>query len=119
MAYEKTNWSSGDVITAEKLNNIESGVEDAGVLVVNDSDGFTFRQLSDALGNGRCVALYNISRDNGGFNTGSLSFLYRLVANENIYIAVFGAIDNYNQQDYAVTGTYKQTDPDAKMYVPD
>lgn len=27
MSYEKTNWSSGDVITAEKLNKIESGIE--------------------------------------------------------------------------------------------
>ena len=26
MAYEKTNWSSGDVITAEKLNHIEDGI---------------------------------------------------------------------------------------------
>ena len=28
MAYEKTEWKSGDTITAEKLNNIESGVKD-------------------------------------------------------------------------------------------
>lgn len=27
MSYTKTNWTSGDVITAEKLNNLESGVE--------------------------------------------------------------------------------------------
>lgn len=30
MSYTKTNWNNGDVITAEKLNNIESGVEAAG-----------------------------------------------------------------------------------------
>lgn len=29
MSYTKTNWQSGDVITAEKLNNIERGIEDA------------------------------------------------------------------------------------------
>ena len=29
MSYTKTTWNSGDVITADKLNNIESGVEAA------------------------------------------------------------------------------------------
>ena len=29
MAYTKTTWNTGDVITAEKLNNLEQGVEDA------------------------------------------------------------------------------------------
>lgn len=29
MSYTKTNWNSGDIITAEKLNNIENGIEDA------------------------------------------------------------------------------------------
>lgn len=29
MAYEKTTWVDGDVITAEKLNKIEDGIEDA------------------------------------------------------------------------------------------
>lgn len=27
MSYEKTNWQTGDTITADKLNNIESGIE--------------------------------------------------------------------------------------------
>lgn len=27
MSYEKTTWKKGDVITAEKLNNIENGIE--------------------------------------------------------------------------------------------
>ena len=26
MAYEKTTWQSGDVVTSEKLNNIENGI---------------------------------------------------------------------------------------------
>lgn len=29
MSYNKTTWQSGDVITAEKLNNIEAGIEAA------------------------------------------------------------------------------------------
>ena len=30
MAYEKQNWTSGDVITAEKLNHIEDGIANSG-----------------------------------------------------------------------------------------
>lgn len=29
MAYERHNWQCGDVVTAERLNNIEDGVEEA------------------------------------------------------------------------------------------
>lgn len=36
MSYTKTNWATGDTITAEKLNNIENGVANTGgVLVVH------------------------------------------------------------------------------------
>ena len=39
MAYNKNTWANGDVISAEKLNNIEQGIEDAsgsgGVEVIN------------------------------------------------------------------------------------
>lgn len=30
MGYEPTNWKTGDVITAEKLNKIENGIEESG-----------------------------------------------------------------------------------------
>ena len=30
MSYEKTTWETGDIVTAEKLNNIENGIENAG-----------------------------------------------------------------------------------------
>lgn len=30
MAYNKTTWQSGDVVTSAKLNNIESGIANAG-----------------------------------------------------------------------------------------
>ena len=30
MAYEKQTWASGDIITADKLNHIEDGIESAG-----------------------------------------------------------------------------------------
>ena len=36
MSYEPTEWKTGDIVTAEKLNKMENGIEDAGgVLLVN------------------------------------------------------------------------------------
>lgn len=39
MSYNKTNWQTGDVVTAQKLNNIEEGIEtaDGKIVVVNIS----------------------------------------------------------------------------------
>ena len=45
MGYNETTWKTGDVITAEKLNNLEKGVEAATTLVVGyyyDSDAETY-----------------------------------------------------------------------------
>lgn len=42
MSYEKTNWQTGDTITAEKLNHAEQGIYDnsisGGVLVIHEVD---------------------------------------------------------------------------------
>lgn len=35
MAYSKTKWNSGDIISAEKLNNVESGISNADNRVGN------------------------------------------------------------------------------------
>jgi hypothetical protein len=35
MSYNKTNWKTGDIVTAEKLNNIENGISDGGTLIVH------------------------------------------------------------------------------------
>jgi len=56
MSYEKTNWQKGDVITAEKLNNIENGIEanetaiGNNVFIVNvvaENDGSTITATAD------------------------------------------------------------------------
>ncbi len=35
MAYNKTTWKTGDVITAEKLNNAENGIAAASPFIIN------------------------------------------------------------------------------------
>jgi len=61
MAYTKTNWKDGDVISAEKMNKIEQGIEDAGasggsggVLVV-DINTATFSEMYQAVQDGKAV----------------------------------------------------------------
>lgn len=56
MSYTKTTWSDGDVITVEKLNNIESGVENANssgsILVAHrasDTLDKTWQEIYDAI----------------------------------------------------------------------
>lgn len=73
MAYERTTWECGDVVTAEKLNNIEDGVQealaccggggDAEIFWVdaNYNDGFnvntTFAEIEQAIADGQLVIL--------------------------------------------------------------
>ena len=58
MTYEKTEWKDGDIITAEKLNHIETGVEEINMSYEknkwNDGDIITAEKLNhleDGVGN--------------------------------------------------------------------
>lgn len=85
MSYTPTNWQTGDTITAEKLNKIESGIEDA-VMVVNVTQqsgvGYvadkTTAEIAEAFNDSRAVFA----------KTGTVLFTLR-DANENI--AVFSS----------------------------
>lgn len=48
MAYEPNTWSVGDVITAEKMNNIEQGIVDAGQSGGNSYDAVILAYQDDA-----------------------------------------------------------------------
>ncbi len=79
MSYTKTTWSTGDTITAEKLNNIETGIknndDNAKIFIVNletqDMQNYTadrtFEQLLQAYNNG-----YNILAKIGNIITNAL-----------------------------------------------
>lgn len=38
MPYVKTNWQTGDIVTADKLNNLEDGASDTGILYIKLSN---------------------------------------------------------------------------------
>lgn len=60
MAYTKTVWETGDVITAAKLNNAEDGIEAAYGLIVKDVEDVLDTKAGDimkAIENGQVVYL--------------------------------------------------------------
>ena len=71
MAYEPTEWKSGDVITSAKLNKIEQGVAAGGGVVVpkytttDDGDTYTcnmtFSEIWTACLAGNCINCCNVS----------------------------------------------------------
>lgn len=72
MSYEPTNWVTGDIVTADKLNNIESGVLSAsgsGTFIIsmtseNDVDTLdkTWKEIHDAMASGQ-IAIILIEED--------------------------------------------------------
>lgn len=71
MTYVKQTWTTGDVITAEKLNNIEDGIESADegispyfkIIGTPNEDGTaitldkTYAEIAQALANGKCPTI--------------------------------------------------------------
>lgn len=65
MSYEPTEWKSGDVVTSQKLNKVENGIVNAGLvksvdlIVTNDGDTMeidcTWQQLYDWMNAGYLV----------------------------------------------------------------
>ena len=64
MAYSPTTWQTGDTVTAEKLNNIEQGIANAGgaFLVPSEDNAYTlgktWKEIYDALQAGKPTYIY-------------------------------------------------------------
>lgn len=102
MAYTKQTWNNGDIITADKLNHIEDGVEkNLEPLIVNCSDDGnsntvfdkTFAEVRDAYFSGRAVlcggsgvnsAFYSVM----GFYAGSDN-AYQITVANGIYPVIY------------------------------
>lgn len=75
MAYERQTWTCGETITADKLNHIEGGVENANPFVItvapDDNEILvsdkTIEEISDAIQNKKVIVL-NFTEDNEIFN---------------------------------------------------
>ena len=83
MSYTPTEWSSGDTITAAKMNKLEQGVANAGGVVVihetitHDGDrtthtlDHTAQEIYDLLAAGNMVCMIFISDGTGGDGWGA------------------------------------------------
>jgi len=63
MSYTPTNWATGDVITAAKLNKLEQGVSESVLVLADSNDGLnkTAGEIMEALKNG--CAVYTFMED--------------------------------------------------------
>lgn len=68
MAYEKTEWKNGDIITDEKLNHMEDGIVNSNsILVLHENAGAldkTFAEIEDAFDSGKLILVY-LPNNNG------------------------------------------------------
>lgn len=129
MTYQKTNWAMGDTITAEKLNNMENGIENAnssggGALIVhptgsgagkNSKGGIesvdiagidkSYNELKAALDESKTVMLL-VPYLEDGLNCTGIFYLSWL---NDEYFASFTNIRSYTNIDFF------SEDPDAPM----
>lgn len=90
MSYNKTTWATGDIVTAEKLNNIESGIVNNNMYIVSiisnidESTGEetvtldkTWQEIFDATQTGRLVRFMQASvEEYPGVEESYYGFLY-------------------------------------------
>lgn len=101
MAYEPTNWKTGDVVTSEKLNKIEQGIAGGGgVLVAHYTvEGTTltldktYAELLEASESGIVIAIHDES-----YEPGFSRFISVLVSVNHV--------DEYDALFYSPDGTY-------------
>ena len=123
LVYNKTTWATGDVITAEKLNNMESGIdaattgvneakaaaEAASVVICTDTEGTldkTFNELKELMQAGKTVIIVD---DIGDYITRYvLSMLDSDNSSDFTYEALFTCVAGNNQGD---TQAYFANDP--------
>ena len=63
MAYNPTEWATGDIITAEKLNKMETGIADAGLQLYGPYYAYATGSIS--ANSGEDINLTNINDING------------------------------------------------------
>lgn len=64
MAYDSIEWKSGDVITAEKLNQMESQITPLIGVLTDEGGGsfssnFSYKDIHDAVLDGRNIVIYS------------------------------------------------------------
>lgn len=90
MAYTPTEWATGDVITAQKLNKMEQGIADAGLQLYGPYNAFATGSIS--ANSGEDINLTNINDSNGVPVTLPDGDADILIAGAQITAAFFGTM---------------------------
>lgn len=91
MSYTPTTWETGDIITAEKLNNMESGIAEAGnvflIGLTTENTVFTktFGEIKSALING-CLIAVAINGDGAEYQMIPRSIMKNLDSGGTVFI---------------------------------
>ena len=105
MSYTKTTWVTGDIITADKLNNMENGINGSyPLLVTYTSDGdttttlsCTYNQVKAALQAGsRVIAPVTIENDGEVYYL--FPFVKSIMESENLYAISFSDNVGYGSE---------------------
>lgn len=133
MTYEKTNWQTGDIITAEKLNKLENGVSNGGgielVTATKEDDLITlnasWNDVYNAITSGKIVAyIKNDISSQGQMEMATIALVYcsylmrasaETTEDTDTYIACFSATLSGG----SITAMFFATDPDAPLEMDD
>ena len=94
MAYEPTNWKTGDVVTSAKLNKLENAVANSGILAVHVSDNVldkTWQELLDAISSGILCIIFGSNGSEANAN-----IITDVYADDGEYSVVCGESNLYS-----------------------
>ena len=111
MAYEKQTWTTGDVVTAEKLNHIEDGIDGAYLepepptptpasiqfIAMDEIGEYTFNSIRELINGGTLPILLFIPEENGLV---AMPYVYSGYQGEQSVLVVFGV----NDETYTANG---------------
>ena len=121
MSYEPTTWETGDTITANKLNNMETGIADANdmapllvTVTVTEEDGAlyhrtnkTFNEIYTAFSAGRTVTFVEVTEDtDSGLTTTNCAIV------NMAYIENYSGTDDVYYHVSTYTGDFQPEDDD-------
>lgn len=83
MAYIPTEWKNGDVITAEKLNNMEEGISKDTLVIITEIPGMTttyscnmtFEELRDLIPKGTISSIVHFRHKMSSTSSGTWDFI--------------------------------------------
>lgn len=116
MAYTKTEWATGDTITAEKLNHAESGIAAAGAVVCTDTDGTldkTYNDLKTIMEAGNIAIL--IDPYSALEEEYTLWLCTDIYADDGVYTATFANVKFRDSSTITNSNDYKASDPDVAL----